>query len=268
MTANASQFVGNIPENYDRELGPNIFQDYAADLTRRVVALQPRRVLELAAGTGILTRRLGDALPKDVALVATDLNAPMLDVARAKFSSEERIEFRTADAMALPFTDDAFDLVVCQFGVMFFPDKGVAFREALRVLAPGGVYLFNTWGTHAENVFSRIAHETVVAMFPEQPPGFYRVPFSYADPAVVIADATSGGFAAVEHEAVAIDKQVEDVGAFAHGLIHGNPMVDELRKQGADPDTVMRAVETRLRATLGEPPRMTMKANVFTARER
>ena len=267
MTTNASQFVGNIPEYYDRELGPVLFEDSGADLTRRAVAAKPTRVLELAAGTGIVTRMLRDALPKETALVVTDLNAPMLDMARQKLRGGQNVTFQTADAMALPFDEAEFDLIVCQFGVMFFPDKVASFREALRVLRPGGLYLFNTWGTHAESDFSRIAQETVLELFPKDPPGFYRVPFSYADPSAVIADAKAAGFATVEHEVLAFKKLVKDVGGFAHGLVNGNPLVDEIAKRGGSSEKVARKIETRLRAAFGEPPMMPLKSNLFTARK-
>ena len=129
MASVSSQFVGQIPEAYDLGLGPVLFHDCADDLARRAAALAPSDVLELAAGTGIASRRLRDALPPDATLVASDLNPPMLEVARRKFRPDERVAFREADAMALPFPAASFDLVVCQFGVMFFPDKPASFRE-------------------------------------------------------------------------------------------------------------------------------------------
>ncbi len=145
-----ANFIGDIPEHYDRGLGPIIFVDYAADLARRAAACVPARVLETAAGTGIVTRQLRDLLPVGVRLTATDLNPPMLEVARAKFQPDEDVDFRHADAAALPFADDSFDAVVCQFGVMFFPDKDRSYREIHRVLAPGGRYLFNVWDAHLQ----------------------------------------------------------------------------------------------------------------------
>jgi ubiquinone/menaquinone biosynthesis C-methylase UbiE len=145
MFEQSARFTGDIPTNYDRGMGPHLFVDYAADLARRVAAARPLRVLEIAAGTGIVTRLLRDILPVTADLVASDLNPPMLDVARQKFRAGERIEFQPADANALPFPDGAFDAVVCQFGVMFFPDKLRAFAEAFRVLKPGGRFLFSVW---------------------------------------------------------------------------------------------------------------------------
>ena len=151
MDKTSTRFVGSIPEHYDQGLGPMIFADYAGDMAERVAASVPSRVLETAAGTGIVTRRLRDLLPAATQLTATDLNPPMLEVVRAKFRSGEQVAFRPADAMALPFTDASFDAVVCQFGVMFYPDKDKSYREVHRVLAPGGRYFFSVWDSRRYN---------------------------------------------------------------------------------------------------------------------
>ena len=168
--SNDASFVGNIPEYYDRGLGPLIFIDYAADIARRVAACSPARILETAAGIGIVTRQLQDLVPAGMRLTATDLNPPMLEVARAKFRLGEQVDFRPADATALPFPDGSFDAVVCQFGVMFFPEKDKSYREIYRVLAPGGHYLFNVWDAHRYNPFGRLAYEIPGTFFPVDPP--------------------------------------------------------------------------------------------------
>jgi ubiquinone/menaquinone biosynthesis C-methylase UbiE len=155
MAGEASGYVGSIPHHYDQNLGPLLFTDYAADLACRIATLNPRRVLETAAGTGIVTRALRDALPANAKLTATDLNAPMLDIAATKFHPSEAVDFRTADATALPFADASFDAIVCQFGVMFFPDKDKSYREAFRVLATGGHYVFSIWDSHYHNPIGR-----------------------------------------------------------------------------------------------------------------
>ncbi len=145
MADTYAAFVGSIPENYDRYLGPLIFEEYAVDLANCVAAVlgTGSRVLETAAGTGIATRALRDALAPQVRVVATDLNEPMLEYAKAKFAAGENIEFQLANAMSLPFPDASFDAVVCQFSFMFFPDKLEALREVMRVLKPGGLFLFS-----------------------------------------------------------------------------------------------------------------------------
>ena len=172
MSSQASEFIGSIPEHYDKGLGPRIFFDYADDLADRVSKLNPGSVLELAAGTGIVTRRLRDALPDNCELLATDLNAPMLAVAQKKFDRSENVRFETADASRLQFDDEFFDTVTCQFGVMFFPDKERSYSEVSRVLKPGGHYVFNVWGSWEKNPFAELVHEVIAEYFPDDPPGF------------------------------------------------------------------------------------------------
>jgi SAM-dependent methyltransferase len=263
MPGQASEFVGDIPAHYDAELGPNIFEGYAADMAARAKAFAPTRTLELAAGTGIVSRKLRDALTGE--LVVTDLNAPMLDVARGKFRADEEVRFEVANAMALPFPDAAFDLVVCQFGVMFFPDKTASYREALRVLKPGGRYLLSAWGTHAQNPFAGIAHETVSGFFPDNPPGFYRVPFSYADATVAIGDLKDAGFTHVTHESVPRQRQVVDLDAFARGLVYGNPLRDEIKQCGGDADELVEALAARFRSAWGAAQTMPLLATIYCA---
>jgi len=142
----------------------------------------------------------------------------MLDIAAAKFSHDEAVQFVPADAQALPFSDREFDLLVCQFGVMFFQDKPGAFREAARVTQPGGTYLFSTWGTITENPFARIAHEATAAFFPDNPPGFHLVPFSYADPDTVKADLENTGWRDVEYVDTPLRKTIPYLAEFARGL--------------------------------------------------
>lgn len=263
-----SQFVGDIPKNYDRGLGPNIFHDYGEDLSRRAGAFGAKSVLELAAGTGIVSRKLRNALAPEARLVVTDLNPPMLELARAKFQDGESVEFAEADAMALPFADSTFDLIVCQFGVMFFPDKVASFREAARVLSPGGHYVFNTWGPMSANPFSEVANDVAARFFPDDPPGFYRVPFSYADPDVVVADLEKSGFLAIEHETMRLRKTVSDLEGFARGLVFGNPLIAEIQQRGGvSADDVMSAVLEGLKKRMGpDPVSMPLEATAFIAR--
>ncbi len=266
MNDRASHFGGSIPENYDRGLGPHIFDDYAQDLARRAAEANSADVLEIAAGTGIVTRKLRDALSPATRLVATDLNPPMLAVARSKFAPDERVEFKPADAMALPFDDGAFDLVVCQFGVMFFPDKAAAFREAGRVLRAGGRYLFNVWGSMSENPYSEVAHNVTAQFFAQDPPGFYKVPFGYSDQSVVMADMEAGGLQDIECETVTLTKAVTDWALFSRGLVFGNPLIDEINKRGGvDPEDVEQAILSALRGRFGhEPASMPLLATFYS----
>jgi SAM-dependent methyltransferase len=267
MSTPAAQFTGDIPGFYDRHLGPIIFEDYAADLARRAAAIGGRDVLEIAAGTGISTVALRGALPASARLVATDLNEPMLEIAKGKLASAENVTFRQADAMALPFDDAAFDLVVIQFGAMFFPDKPAAFSEARRVLRPGGTLLFNVWSTMQANPFAEIANNAAKHFLPDNPPKFYLTPFGYADIDRVKADLASAGFRDASHDIVRLDKAVGDWEHFARGAIYGNPMIADLRAGGVDPDDVWRWIADQLQTRFGKSPaRMPLEAIVYTVR--
>jgi SAM-dependent methyltransferase len=267
MTDQSAHFTGGIPANYDRGLGPHLFVDFAADLARRAVAANPSRVLEIAAGTGIVTRFLRDALPGSTRLVASDLNPPMLEIARQKFGADESIEFQPADAAALPFADGAFDGLVCQFGVMFFPDKDKAYREAYRVLGSGGRYLFNVWDSVAFNPFARVSHDTVGGFFNGDAPAFFTVPFGYHRIDEIKASLLAADFTELAVHVLKIDKAITTARQFAEGLILGNPIIEEIRVRGTtDSATIIAAVTTALRSAFGDDPgRMPLQAIVFSA---
>ena len=187
-------FVGSIPQVYERYLVPLIFEPYAADLALRTARRHPSSVLEIAAGTGVVTRQLAKTLPPAVSIVATDLNQAMLDQAAAQGTSRP-VEWRQADALQLPFPDQFFDVVVCQFGVMFFPDKARAFAEARRVLRSGGQFIFNVWDRIDHNDFADTVTRALGTLFPDDPPRFLaRVPHGYHDPSVIAQDLARGGF--------------------------------------------------------------------------
>jgi SAM-dependent methyltransferase len=269
MSSDASAFVGTIPEQYETGLGPVIFVDFAADLARRAATLGPSRVLETAAGTGIVTRRLRDLLPAEAHLTVTDLNPPMLQAARMKFRPDERVEFRPADATSLPFPDGSFDAVVCQFGVMFFPDKDQSYREVNRVLAPGGRYLFNVWDSFGLNPFARIAHETIGSFFAADPPPFYTVPFSYYPIDPIKQSLVDAGFADIAIGVVRLDKEIPDTARFARALVFGNPVIDQIRARGGvDPERIVAGLTRAVRQEFGTSPgRMPLQAIVFEARK-
>jgi ubiquinone/menaquinone biosynthesis C-methylase UbiE len=189
-------FAGSVPKLYDQYLVPLIFEPYAEDLARRVSSRPCRRLLEIACGTGAATRQLAAALPPEATIVATDLNRAMLDVASA-VPVDRPVEWREADAMQLPFEDETFDVVVCQFGAMFFPDKGKAFAEARRVLEPGGRLLFSVWDRIEENEFADVVTNALETVFPADPPRFMaRTPHGYHDVATIASDVARGGFEA------------------------------------------------------------------------
>ncbi|MEO6659932.1 MAG: methyltransferase domain-containing protein [Burkholderiaceae bacterium] len=187
-------FAGSIPQLYNDYLVPMIFEPYAADLAARVSLLRPSRVLEIAAGTGVVTRHLAQALDPAASIIATDLNQSMLDQAIA-VGTARPVEWRQADAMQLPFPDAGFDVVVCQFGAMFFPDKPGAFAEARRVLRPGGTFIFNVWDRIDENEFALAVTRVLERLFPADPPRFMaRIPHGYHDQQVIAGHLAEGGF--------------------------------------------------------------------------
>jgi ubiquinone/menaquinone biosynthesis C-methylase UbiE len=263
MSTQASQFVGSIPENYDTGLGPHIFVDYADDLANRVASLDPKSVLELAAGTGIVTRKLRDALSNDCDLLASDLNPPMLEFAKVKFEPSEQVRFEQLDATEIGFDEGSFDVVACQFGVMFFPDKARSYSEVRRVLKPNGTYVFNVWDSWDANPFARITHEAVEKFFPNDPPGFYRVPFSYHDADEIRDSLSRAGFNRVTVEHIPLQSKIPSAARFAQGLVFGNPLYDEIVSRGGDPEDVRMAVTAAIEQELGEE--MPLQALVVNA---
>ncbi|WP_170475895.1 class I SAM-dependent methyltransferase [Ruegeria arenilitoris] len=265
MSTNASGFIGDIPNHYDKGLGPNIFEDYANHLVEACCNETVLSAIELAAGTGIVSRKLRDSLSNECSLVVTDLNGPMLDVAKAKFGAGESVKFLVANAMDLPVESASFDLVVCQFGVMFFPDKVASFREALRVVKPGGRYVFNVWSPMEENPFSKMANDVAASFFPDDPPGFYTVPFHYGDPKVVLADLTNAGWPEVEYETIRLEKLIKDPESFAQALVFGNPLIDEIKERGrVSPEEVAKKMLASIHRSFGATDmKMPLSATTF-----
>lgn len=227
-------FTGAIPQTYERFLVPLIFETYAADLAARLAARAPSDVLEIAAGTGVVTRALARALPARASIVATDLNQAMLDHAAA-LGTARPVEWRQADALELPFPGGAFDAVVCQFGVMFFPDKPRAYAEARRVLRPGGVFLFNVWDSLEHNELPHAVQGVLEALFPHDPPRFLaRTPYGYFDRAAIARDLAAGGFSsAPEIVTLAARSRAKSARDAAIAFCQGTPLRAEIEARGA-----------------------------------
>lgn len=254
MSESGKQFTGRVPEFYDKYMVPVIFEDYAAEMAKRVAALEPAVVLELATGTGAVTQVLRATLPQGCKIIATDLNDPMMDVARSKFPDDTSVSFRVVDAMDIPMPEASIDVIACQFGVMFFPDKIASYREALRVLKPGGTYLFSLWDSHSANPFARLGQQLCEEMYPDNPPGFYKVPFHYHDVVEIEEAVKQAGFGAVSVERRAIKKSVPSLRRFAEGFVFGNPLAAEIEAMKRDPAEMVGALVEIWHAEFGEAP--------------
>jgi ubiquinone/menaquinone biosynthesis C-methylase UbiE len=241
MVATDKVFAGSIPELYDRLMVPLIFEPYAADLVERVAAVQPQELLETAAGTGAVTRALASRLSGNVRIVATDLNPPMLEHA-ARRLGDARVEWRQADALALPFEDGRFDAVICQFGAMFFPDKVQAYREAHRVLKPSGRFVFNVWDAIEANEFAHVVTQALAEVFPDDPPRFRaRTPHGYHHEGQIRAELHTAGFADVLVDVVAARSHASSPHEAAVAYCQGTPLRNEI--EARDPSGLEAATE-------------------------
>jgi ubiquinone/menaquinone biosynthesis C-methylase UbiE len=247
------RFDGAVPGVYERYLVPLLFEPFARDLAARVASMSPMRVLEVAAGTGALTRALAERLPASTEIVATDLSPAMLDVAQARGASRA-VRWLPADALQLPFEDARFDAVACQFGAMFFPDRRAGYAEARRVLAPSGRFAFNVWDRVENNDFTAVVVHALAALFPDDPPTFIaRIPHGYHDADQVRADLERAGFDDVAIETVQLRAHAASPRDVAIAFCHGTPVRDEIlqRDSGAldrATDTVTTALAERFGA--------------------
>jgi len=234
MTDRDKDFVGSIPEIYDTYLVPLIFETYAQDLAERVAALDPASILETAAGSGVVARALASALSSQARYTVTDLNQPMLDHAASKQAADSRITWQQADAMALPFDDASFDVVVCQFGVMFYPDRMAGFSEAYRVLRPGGTMIFNVWDRIKTNEFADVVTVAAATIFPDDPPLFLpRTPHGYHDENLIRKELCEAGFADVQYESLDAISSAPSPRHPALAYCQGTPLRNEIEERDA-----------------------------------
>lgn len=267
-------FSGSIPESYHHHFGPLLFEPCAADLVARLnlPLAGPLRILELACGTGILTSLLLKSLPADASLTATDLHEPMLDLARRHIGPDPRATFQQGDACNPPFPDASFDLILCQFGVMFFPDKPRAMREGRRILAAGdqrrgGRYVFSVWDSLDHNPMAAAVHETMARLFPVNPATFFSIPHGYCDRAEIERLLRTAGFSRITLETVTLPSTAPTAESAAAGFVDGSPLSSELRARGiTDTTDIRRAVAQALSERFGRSPcHSTMREIVVSA---
>lgn len=246
-------FSGTIPDHYERYLVPVLFEPYARDLVARVAPRDPRRVLEIACGTGVVTRHLRAALPASATLVATDLSPAMIALAK-QAGPAAGVTWQEADAQRLPFDDASFDAVVCQFGLMFVPDKVRGFQEARRVLAPGGQLVMNVWDSPAANPYAEEMSSALARLFPADPPRFVALVHGYCNTDQIAADLRAAGWDNVSLERVAIRGRARSAADFATGFANGSPIRQVLAERGAEPEAFVRELTPRLIALAGDAP--------------
>jgi len=226
-------FSGSIPVNYDEGMGAMFFEPYAKEMAGRIAALRPAALLEIACGTGRLTKYLSEQLP-EAAITATDLNPAMLEFAKSRFSALPNVQWAIADALSLPYGDAQFDCVAVQFGVMFYPDKLAGYKESYRVLKHGGKFIFATWKSLADNRISEMANDVVRNFFPEDPPGFFNVPFSYYDKDQICDELVGAGFHNIQLEDVSVAGYNISAENAARGLLEGTPIINFINEKSPD----------------------------------
>jgi ubiquinone/menaquinone biosynthesis C-methylase UbiE len=249
--SNASVFDDSVARNYDRYLRPLFFEPYAEDVSARLEIQAGMRVLEIACGTGILTRHLLGVLPGDATLVATDVSGQMLALAQQVVSPDERLAWQPADAMQLPFDDASFDCVVCQFGLMFFPDKARGVREMRRVLRPGGQVIFSTWHSIERNPVAAMTERVLQQLFPEDPPTFFQIPHHMHDPAELVRLARDTGFAEVSVEAVTRMGRGASARDAAMGAVTGTPLAVRLAERSLAAEPIVARLTQEIAAEYG-----------------
>lgn len=269
MASTHSSFTGSIPEIYDAYLGPVLFEFPAKDLANRVKdkISAKSKVLEVACGTGISTYYLREALPQNVHITATDLNPAMLDFAKSKHANLSGVTFEIADALSLPFDDQVFDAVICQFGIMFFPDKGEGLSEMARALKPGGILAFNVWDSMEQNRSVALAHETITSFFEIDPPQFLTTPFGFYDVDHIKSLMTQSGFTNIESHIVSETIKGLDATHIAKGFVEGNPGVIEINERATvEVSLVTKATADALEKAYGSSPlEIKFQEIVFTA---
>ena len=263
MSAQDQAFTGSIPELYDLHMGPMIFEPFAREMARRFTGFEGA-LLEVAAGTGQVTRRLAKTVGPGATILATDLNAPMLQWA-AKVVDAPAVDWRQADAQALPFPDRSFDAAICQFGVMFFPDKVAAFAETRRVLKAGGRFVFSVWDALETNEVTRAVQDALATLLPDPPPSFFsRIPFGYHDVGAIREALAEAGFGWAEVETVTLQSPAASAADAAKALCMGTPIRAEIEAQRpAGLEAVVAAVSERLAGAFGDGPFLSRAQAIF-----
>lgn len=255
MEERHQDFAGTIPENYERQFVPMIFAEYAEMLADNVACENGENILEIACGTGAVTRNIAKRMNNGSRTVATDINEAMLEVASNMLGNSKVVDFQLADATVLPFEDEEFDAVVCQFGVMYFPERLTAYRETARVLKPAGKFHFNVWGSLEENHFAQTIDAAARNMYPEDPPKFFELPYGYCDISLITDELQRSGFSDVQISECTLTSSVSSARHLAMAFCKGSPLGSEIAARDTySIDEAVDQLETAVRARYGDGP--------------
>jgi ubiquinone/menaquinone biosynthesis C-methylase UbiE len=261
-----NKYQGSLPDTYHEYLVPLIFSAYADDIAKRVTVVEEAAVLETAAGTGVLTEYLAKTLPSDTKIVATDLNPAMLEVAERNLANFKNTTFEVANGVELPYSDASFDTVICQFGIMFFPDLAQGYREANRVLKRGGELIFNVWDTLDTNHLSRAVHESAIRLDLDNPPDFLKLPYAYNDIKAISTQLAEAGFPDISVNVLEKESGAKSAREVALALAVGSPLAAQLAERGLS-DVAVDTIEADLISEFGDGEILApMQAIVFHAR--
>lgn len=227
-------FNGSVPEVYETVLGNFIFEPFAVDIVNRISNKNAFNVLELAAGTGRVTKHLIHAFSPNAKIVASDISLPMMEKAKLVVSSQN-LTWQQVDIADIPFSEGSFDVIVCQFGVMFLQDKLRAFSEIRRVLKLGGQLLFSTWACIEENPIWKISNQVATKFFGPAPAAIQKSgPFSICNAVDAEAQLHDAGFIHTKVEKQRITSSISSASLAAKGFIHGLPLKDIIIKQNPE----------------------------------
>lgn len=223
----------SIPEVYEKYLGPYLYEPYSLYITKRIQG-NPQQVLEIGVGSGRLTNHISKKLTQTAKIIGVDINPNMLEIAKQKVKAPN-VEFVKADAQKLPFPDNSFDFVICQFGFMFLSDKQKGFNEAWRVLKPGGQFIFLTWDKAENNVTLHISQQTILQLLKTPPPPYFGKAYSAMNNPDDLRQYTkTAGFENASIEKVILKGNCPSAMDAAIGFVEGNSIVKEILKEGPE----------------------------------
>lgn len=260
-------FSGSIPKFYENNLGTIFFEPFSTEMALRVKDLKANSILEIACGTGRLTKYLPLVTPKKFSsITATDVNPAMLELAR-RTVAWKNIDWQVVDAMELPYGDSLFDVVVAQFGVMFYPDKQKAFKDSHRVLADNGSFIFSAWDSLRHNPIAQLTDNIITEFFPTDTPAFYKIPFSYFNEDEIRSDLATAGFRAVNIERLKLEGYAANANDAAVGLLQGTPLYNAIIERGEELLPAMtEKLAQEIRSLFGDTDlSIPIQANIVTA---